>query len=448
MNAAWTDTHAITAYAGKIEKLTGLEAEQVQAAENLLLTFGNIRNELGEGNNIFDQATSIVADMSIVFGQDMSAAAVQLGKALNDPIKGITALSKIGVSFTAEQKKMIEGLVEAGDVMGAQKVILAELNREVGGAAEAFGETTAGKVAKFRNELGDLTEGLVVGLMPALSDWLDIARDLVGWMSENEDTVRKVADALVIAAAAVVALNVATKIYEGTVGAIKLATEAWTVAQWALNVALDANPIGVIIIAIGLIIVGIGLMTKGLNDMGLTWGDVWDMAVGWLKVGWEWVQNIWDKLTGFVSSVPGQVEGAFRRIAAAISNPFIDAFNWIARQWNNTLGKLSANIPGIGVVDVPDIGFAARMKYGGRAQGGMPYVIGDGSGPELWVPDGPGTIVSNPADGGQWGGDTYVTVQVGGETIAAVARAERVAAAGRTRQWVKATNASTVGGTA
>jgi phage-related protein len=332
--------------------------------------------------------------------------------------------------------------------MGAQKVILAELNREVGGAAEAFGETTAGKVAKFRNELGDLTEGLVVGLMPALSDWLDIARDLVGWMSENEDTVRKVADALVITAAAVVALNVATKIYEGTVGAIKLATEAWTVAQWALDAALAANPVGLLIIGIALIVAGIFLITKGLEGLGFTWGDVWDQAVGWLKLAWDWVGGVWDKITGFVSSVPDQVEGAFRRIAAAISNPFIDAFNWIARQWNNTLGKLSANIPGIGVVDVPDIGFAARMKYGGRAQGGMPYVIGDGSGPELWVPDGPGTIVSNPADGGQWGGDTYVTVQVGGETIAAVARAERVAAAGRTRQWVKATNASTVGGTA
>ncbi len=116
MNATWTNTAAITAYSGKLEKLTGIEAESIQSAQNLLLTFGNIRNEVGAGNDIFDQATSIVTDMSVVFGTDASASAIQLGKALNDPIAGITALTKVGVSFTDEQKKMIKSLVESGDV--------------------------------------------------------------------------------------------------------------------------------------------------------------------------------------------------------------------------------------------------------------------------------------------------------------------------------------------
>lgn len=449
MNAAWTNTSEITAYSQKIEKLTGLEAEQVQAAQNLLLTFGNIRNELGAGNDIFNRATSIVADMSIVFGQDMSAAAVQLGKALNDPIKGITALSKVGVSFTEQQKELIRTLVESGDVMGAQKVILDELSREVGGAAEAFGETTAGKVAKFRNELGDLSETLTVALMPALDDWLDRGRSVTAWLIENEGTTKTLANTLAIAAGAVIAINAAAKVYEATVIAVTVATRAWTVAQWALNVAMDANPIGVVILAIGLIITGIGLITMGLEDMGLTWGDVWNIAVGWLKVGWQWVQDIWDKITGFASGVPAMISGAFSSLAAAIANPFIDAFNWIARQWNRTVGALSADIPGVGRVDVPDIPYAARLRWGGNVRAGMPYVVGDGAGPELFVPSTNGRVVPNPADGGDWGGgDTYVAVYVGSEPIAAVARAERVEAGRQTRRWVKASNASTVGGTA
>jgi hypothetical protein len=60
----------------------------------------------------------------------LSGQAIQLGKALNDPIAGISALSRVGVTFTEEQKATIESMVKMGDVAGAQKLILAELARE------------------------------------------------------------------------------------------------------------------------------------------------------------------------------------------------------------------------------------------------------------------------------------------------------------------------------
>jgi hypothetical protein len=444
MNAAWTNTDAITAYAQKIEKLTGLEAEQVQGAQNLLLTFGNIRNELGAGNDIFDQATSIVADMSVVFGQDMSAAAVQLGKALNDPLKGITALSKIGVSFTEQQKEQIKNFVEAGDVMGAQRVILAELTREVGGAAEAFGDTTAGKVAKFRNEVGDLGEALVVGLMPALDKWVDRGRDVAQWLTENEEVAGTLATTVLGVAAAVIAMNAAIATYEAIAGAVTLVTSLWTAAQWALNIAMYASPLGLAIIAIGLIVLGVGLITKGMEGLGVTWGDVWRGIVDVAVTSWDWVaaksMQVWRWLT---ETAPAGIRDAFYAVRAFIVNPFIDAFNFVARQWNNTIGKLSVDLPGVGKIDVQDIPYAQRFKYGGTTRAGMPYVIGDGSGPELFVPSSNGTVVPNPGEGGSWGGDTYVSVEIGGETVAAIARRERVDAGKSTRRWVLA-----AGGTA
>jgi phage-related minor tail protein len=94
-------------------------------AQNLLLTFTNVKNEVGKGNDIFNQATSIMTDMSVALGTDASGSAIQLGKALNDPIKGVTALQKVGVSFTESQKEQIKTLVATGDTLGAQKIILA-----------------------------------------------------------------------------------------------------------------------------------------------------------------------------------------------------------------------------------------------------------------------------------------------------------------------------------
>jgi len=105
--------------ANSISGMSGVAHENIVEGENMLLTFGNIRNELGEGNDIFDQTTSLMVDMSVAMGTDVSAGAIQLGKALNDPITGVSALSKVGITFTDDQKDMIKAMVESGDVMGA-----------------------------------------------------------------------------------------------------------------------------------------------------------------------------------------------------------------------------------------------------------------------------------------------------------------------------------------
>lgn len=103
-----------------------------------LLTFGNVSGD------VFDRAQQAAVDLSARLGQDLQSSAIQLGKALNDPVKGITALSRVGVSFTAEQKKMIEAMVEAGNTAGAQRLILAELEKQYGGAAKAAREAAPG----------------------------------------------------------------------------------------------------------------------------------------------------------------------------------------------------------------------------------------------------------------------------------------------------------------
>ena len=160
----------IEAMAESLEKATGIQREAVQEGANLLLTFTNIRNQVGEGNDIFERATELALDMSVALGTDMSSASMQLGKALNDPIRGVSALSRAGVQLTEDQKELIRTFVESGNVLEAQKIILEELETQVGGSAEAFGETTAGKMQRAGNIVGDIFEGIVSGAVDMVDD--------------------------------------------------------------------------------------------------------------------------------------------------------------------------------------------------------------------------------------------------------------------------------------
>lgn len=188
--------------AGSIELKTSVEAESVQEGENLLLTFTNLRNEAGEGNDIFNQATEIMTDMSVALGTDAKSSAIQLGKALNDPIKGISALQRVGVTFTEEQKAQITAMAESGDMMGAQKLILAELNKEFGGSAAALGGTLQGQWTQLGHQIGTFTETVMSGAMPALGF---LTRGLV-WLTQKLNGMSPATQTAIAIGAGLVAL--------------------------------------------------------------------------------------------------------------------------------------------------------------------------------------------------------------------------------------------------
>lgn len=172
----------VQALGTSLSNLSTFEDDAINSASALMLTFTNV------GSEVFPTAMQAVLDMSTAMGQDLSSSTVQLGKALNDPIAGITALSRVGVSFTEDQKTMIEGMVEAGDTMGAQKIILAELAKEFGGSASAQAETFTGKMAQMRNRIGEVQEGIGTALLPVLSTLVDTYGPKLLTAAENAGT--------------------------------------------------------------------------------------------------------------------------------------------------------------------------------------------------------------------------------------------------------------------
>jgi acid phosphatase family membrane protein YuiD len=153
-----------------ISNKTGADDEAVQSGENLLLTFTGVRNAVGKGNDIFNQASRSIVDMTAALNngqvttEGIKSSSIQLGKALNSPIKGVTALQKVGVSFTESQRDQIKTLVESGHTLDAQKIILKELGKEFGGAAEA----AADPVTKLKTVLGNLGEDVGTLVLPVV----------------------------------------------------------------------------------------------------------------------------------------------------------------------------------------------------------------------------------------------------------------------------------------
>src|SRR6266498_2178239 len=147
-------------------RYSGVDDEAIATGENMLLTFRDIRNEVGKGNDIFDQASKAVLDMDTamthghVTAESLATTSIRVGKALNDPIKGATALRRVGVQLTKAQEDQIKAFVKSGDTMSAQKVILAELTKEFGGSAKAMGQTLPGQISivreSFNNWAGEL----------------------------------------------------------------------------------------------------------------------------------------------------------------------------------------------------------------------------------------------------------------------------------------------------
>jgi hypothetical protein len=151
----------LDAMAGSLMTLTGVDDDVITKSEALLLTFTNVRG------TIYEQALPAIVDMTAAMNngnvsmETIQGTTIQVGKALNDPIKGMTALSKVGVSFTAEQKETVKTLVATGKTAEAQALILNELGKEFGGVAESMARTDTGAAMAFQTRMGNIQE--VVG---------------------------------------------------------------------------------------------------------------------------------------------------------------------------------------------------------------------------------------------------------------------------------------------
>ena len=145
------------------------DEEILKDATSQLLTFTNIAGDQ------FARTQSVALDLATRLDGDLKSASIQLGKALNDPIANLSALSRSGIQFSQDQKQVIKSLTESGRLAEAQTVILDELEKQYGGSAEAAAKAGTGGLKQLANSFGDLQEEfgkIIMEFLPPVIDGL------------------------------------------------------------------------------------------------------------------------------------------------------------------------------------------------------------------------------------------------------------------------------------
>jgi hypothetical protein len=155
-------TDRLIKLAEKTARLTGVDQNLIKQGQALLSTFKNVAKDADTVGGVFDRATQAAIDLAAAGFGSVETNSIQLGKALEDPMKGLAALGKSGVTFTDEQKKLIKSFVDTGDIAKAQEIILAAVESQVGGTAEA----TANASDTMKVAWSQLQEKLGLKLLP------------------------------------------------------------------------------------------------------------------------------------------------------------------------------------------------------------------------------------------------------------------------------------------
>lgn len=439
----------ISKLGASLSDMSGVTGGTIRTGENMLLTFKGIRNEAGKGNDIFNQTSKAILDVSQSMtkgkstSQSMQATAKQLGKALNDPIANLGSLTRLGVSFTKQQKDQIKAMAENGDKLGAQRMILAQVNKAYAGSAAAMAtpmDQLKARLTRLSTTIGlqllpvveKFTEILikVVTFMQNNASWLNpllagLAAILVLWKAWNvalEITNALIAAStiglIVIALAALAAgliyaythSETFRKIVKGALDAVSDAAKAvfnWLKKNWPLLLGILTGPMGLAAVEIikhwdsiknGIkaaytwliknVFTPIGnFFTKTIPNAAKTLAKgvvkCWDDMKNGLKTDAKWITDKMGDVVSFFKGLPKKITNATKGMFDGIKNAFRSAINFIIRGWNNlkfTIGKISV----LGKTVFPGVTVNTpnipQLAHGGISGGGL-AMVGE-NGPE------------------------------------------------------------------
>ncbi len=274
-----------------------------------LLTFPSVSKA------VFHDAEQSIMDMATRMHHGLDETAIQVGKALQDPIHGITALHKAGVNFSDAQKEVIKHLVKTGQAAQAQAIILHELQTEFAGSAKAAAD--ADPLHRYHKIMEDIhysVGGAAVELLqffvPAINAVANAIKSSIDWMKQHREITLAIAGAVGVVVSGLI-------IYETVMKANIIATKLLTVGQWLFNASLWACPITWIVAGLTLVVAAVIYCYKHFAIFrGIIMG-VWETIKEFGRVVADIFMGLGKVIAGVLTFNPAMVvEGAKQTIDA------------------------------------------------------------------------------------------------------------------------------------
>jgi len=347
------------------------------------------------GDN-FDRAQKAIIDVTTKLhglnatGEDLQSVTSRVARALNDPIKGMNGLSRMGVTFTRSQEKMIRYFTLSGQVSKAQTIIIGELEKKFGGSAKYLAETAAGQEKEIANELhanlekiGKDVQPIEAKVLKFASVLIDKLSSILDWAEKNKTMVINVGGAILIFAGTIFVLNKAMAAWTALQEALAMGElisnvmaatkglKGMAAVQAVLNVIMDANPIGLIVTGIALLAAGAYLVIKNWKPISEFFVKLWNGIVGAVKNG---VSFIWKIL-----------DNKFLQGALAVLMPFVGIPLLIIKNWKGIAAFFGKVFEGILKIipepikkffNLDKINFSAPMTTGNKLKASGPNLTG------------------------------------------------------------------------
>lgn len=328
-------------YSAALATQIGVDQNAISLTQAKLATFAQVSSESARMAGVFDRATVAAHDLAAAGFGEASMNAVQLGKALQDPIKGITAMNRSGVTFTEVEQKKIKALTQSGRVLEAQNMILSAVEKQVGGVAAA----TADDSAKMREAFRQMASTIGMALMPAVQE---ITQSVMAMVEPFRDFVQRnpgVIRAIAATGAALLAFGIAVKVI--------------TTVVTIMNAVLAMNPF--VLIAIGIIaaIAAVTLLVKHWDSLG----ERFKALPGWAKIvvgifalmnlpllaiiaTIKYLQKNWEQISAYFVARWEYIKSSFTGFIdfiRSIHSAFFNAgINIVMSIWNGMKGKFDA----------------------------------------------------------------------------------------------------------
>ncbi len=260
------NTESITKFASELQANSDFVEEEIIQAAGVMASFGNVADK------DLNRANQAAAELAARFEMDLGSATTMLGKALNDPIAGLTSLGRAGVQFTDQQKDQIRAMVEAGDIAGAQGIVYDELAKQTTGAAAAQQDS----FEKLQDVVGETAESILSKAMPAIES-------LVGWITKSVEAFDR--------------MPPSTEKVVGGIGAV-------TAALWVLHAHPIVATISLIIGSLIYLEDRFGTVTKAVDIMS----GAWDR---WKRIGFDAIQMTINNFATMADFILGAAVRAF-----------------------------------------------------------------------------------------------------------------------------------------